>query len=177
VRRAVDAFASESLFVSVLSIGEIAKGFALLMESQNKRALQIWLQTLERHYGDRLLPVDLETSRIWGELAASAERLGRTVPAGDGLIAAAARRHGLHVMTRNTADFEPTGVLLNPRTGDAEPQRSKSARFVLSRSWPPANPHPPASLRSAIWTQPRFRNLGLTEPDAQVQHAVSTSQQ
>ena len=115
VRRAVDAFDSESLFVSVLSIGEIAKGIALLKESQNKRALQIWLQTLERHYGDRLLPVDLETSRIWGELTASAQRLGRTVPASDGLIAATARRHGLHVMTRNTADFEPTGVLLlNP---------------------------------------------------------------
>jgi hypothetical protein len=33
----------------------------------------------------------------------------------DGLIAATARRHGLYVMTRNTADFEPTGaLLLNP---------------------------------------------------------------
>ena len=117
VRRAVEAFDSESLFVSVLSIGEIAKGIALLKESQNKRGLQIWLQTLERHYGDRLLPVDLETSRIWGELTASAQRLGRTVPASDGLIAATARRHGLHVMTRNTAEFEPTGVLLlNPWT-------------------------------------------------------------
>jgi predicted nucleic acid-binding protein len=115
VRRAVDAFDSASLFVSVLSIGEIAKGIALLKEGQNKRTLQIWLQTLERHYGDRLLSVDLETSRIWGELTASAQRLGRTVPASDGLIAATARRHGLHVMTRNTADFEPTGVLtLNP---------------------------------------------------------------
>ncbi len=115
VRRTVDAFDSESLFVSVLSIGEIAKGIALLKESQNKRALQIWLQMLERHYGDRLLPIDLETSRIWGELTAAAQRVGRTVPAGDGLIAATARRHGLHVMTRNIADFEPTGVLLlNP---------------------------------------------------------------
>jgi len=115
VRRAVDAFDNESLFVSVLSIGEIAKGIALLKESQNKRALQIWLQTLERHYGNRLLPVDLETSRIWGELTAGAQRVGRTVPASDGLIAATARRHGLHVMTRNTADFEPTEVLLlNP---------------------------------------------------------------
>jgi predicted nucleic acid-binding protein len=47
--------------------------------------------------------------------AAAAKKGGRTVPAGDGLIAATARRHGLHVMTRNTADFESTGVLLlNP---------------------------------------------------------------
>lgn len=115
VRRAVEALDSESLFVSVLSIGEIAKGVALLRESQNKRALQSWLQTLERLYRDRLLPIDLETGRIWGELTAAAQKAGRTVPASDGLIAATARRHGLHVMTRNTADFEPTGVLLlNP---------------------------------------------------------------
>jgi predicted nucleic acid-binding protein len=115
VRRAVDALDSESLFVSVLSIGEIAKGIALLKESRHKLALETWLQTLERHYADRLLLVDLETSRIWGELTAAAEKIGRTVPASDGLIAATARQHGLHVMTRNTADFEPTGVLLlNP---------------------------------------------------------------
>jgi predicted nucleic acid-binding protein len=115
VRRAVDACDSESLFVSVLSIGEIAKGIALLRESRRKRALQSWLQTLERFYGDRLLPVDLETSRIWGELTAAAQKAGRTVPATDGMIAATARRHGLHVMTRNAADFELTGVLLlNP---------------------------------------------------------------
>jgi predicted nucleic acid-binding protein len=59
--------------------------------------------------------VDLETSRIWGELTADARKRGKTVPASDGLIAATARRHGLHIMTRNTADFESTGVLLlNP---------------------------------------------------------------
>src|SRR5271166_6036835 len=56
---------------------------------------------------DRLLSIDLETCHIWGELtAAAARKAGRTISASDGLIAATARRHGLHVMTRNTADFE-----------------------------------------------------------------------
>ncbi|PYU70686.1 MAG: VapC toxin family PIN domain ribonuclease [Acidobacteria bacterium] len=115
VRRAVDALESDDLFVSVLSVGEIAKGIALLKESKNKRNLQAWLQALERHYADRVLPVDLETSHIWGELTAAAQKTGKTVPASDGLIAATARRHGLHVMTRNTEHFGPTGVLLlNP---------------------------------------------------------------
>ena len=115
VRRAVDALADESLFISVVSVGEIVKGIALLRDTQHRRALEAWLQTLERHYADRLLPIDLETSRIWGELTAAAQKAGRTIPATDGLIAATARRHGLHVMTRNTGDFEATGVLLlNP---------------------------------------------------------------
>lgn len=118
VLRAIDALASEDLFLSVLSIGEIAKGIAVLKESKNRRALQSWLQTLERQYSDRLLPIDLETSRIWGELTAAAQKMGRTIPATDGLIAATARRHGLHIMTRNIGDFEPAGVLvLNPWAG------------------------------------------------------------
>jgi toxin FitB len=118
VRQAVAALESDNLFVSVLSIGEITKGISLLRESPHKRALQTWLHTLERNYADRLLPIDLETSRIWGELTAAAQKTGRRVHASDGLIAATARRYGLHVMTRNTADFEPTGVLLlNPWRG------------------------------------------------------------
>ena len=72
-------------------------------------------EALERYYADRVLPVDLETSHTWGELTAAAQKAGKIVPASDGLIAATARRHGLHVMTRNTEHFEPTGVLLlNP---------------------------------------------------------------
>lgn len=45
VRQAVDAFDSESLFVSVLSIGEIAKGITLLREGEKKRALQAGYKT------------------------------------------------------------------------------------------------------------------------------------
>jgi predicted nucleic acid-binding protein len=115
VRRAVDALESDNLFVSVISIGEIAKGVALLKEGKTKRDLQVWLQALERYCADRILPIDLETSHTWGELTASAQKAGKIVPASDGLIAATARRHGLHVMTRNTEHFAPTGVLLtNP---------------------------------------------------------------
>jgi predicted nucleic acid-binding protein len=118
VRRAVEAMDSEDLCVSVISTGEIAKGIALLRESQHKRALEAWLQGLERYYSARVLPVDLETSHIWGEITASAQKSGRPLPALDGLIAATARRHGLHVMTRNTSHFESTGVLLlNPWGG------------------------------------------------------------
>ena len=115
VRRAIESFDANDVFVSVLSIGEVSKGVAFLAEGLKKRALQNWLQRLESNYSERILSVDLETGRIWGELVAAAQRAGRPVAAVDALIAATARRHGLHLMTRNTADFEPTGVLLlNP---------------------------------------------------------------
>ena len=115
VRQAVDALSEEDLFLSAISVGEILKGITLLRESPKRRGLESWLKTLERDYSDRLLSIDLETSRLWGELTASAQKAGRVVHATDGLIAATALRHGLRVMTRNIADFEPTGVLLlNP---------------------------------------------------------------
>jgi predicted nucleic acid-binding protein len=114
----VDALNEEELFVSVISIGEILKGISLLRETPKRRALEAWLETLQRDYSDRLLGIDLETCRLWGELTARAQKAGRVVHATDGLIAATALRHGLRVMTRNTSDFEPTGVLLlNPWEG------------------------------------------------------------
>lgn len=115
VARAIRDLDSDDLFVSAISIGKIAKDVALLPDGRRKRLMQSWLQTLERHYGDRILPIDLEICRIWGELTAAAQKAGSTIQPNDGLIAATARRHGLYIMTRNTADFEPTGVpLFNP---------------------------------------------------------------
>jgi len=70
---------------------------------------------LEQDYAERILPVDAETARVWGELTAAARARGKTVSVSDGLIAATALRHGLHVMTRNVSDFIDTGaMLINP---------------------------------------------------------------
>ena len=112
VVEAVDAVPSDHLFLSVITLGEIVKGIAVLEDGKRKRGLQNWLLELEGHYEDRILPIDGETARIWGELAAEVQMKGRTISAADGLIAATARRHGLHLMTRNTSDFEESGVLL-----------------------------------------------------------------
>ena len=70
---------------------------------------------LEQDYAERILPVDAETARVWGELTAAAQSGGKAVSVSDGLIAATAIRHGLHVMTRNVSDFRDTGaMLINP---------------------------------------------------------------
>ena len=113
VRRAVAALQEEELFLSVISIGEILKGISLLAEGPRKHTLASWLDTLERDYRERILSLDREICRRWGELTARAQRAGRSVSATDGLIAATALHHGLQVMTRDTADFEPTGALLS----------------------------------------------------------------
>ena len=100
-------------------MGEILNGIVRLKESRRKRELLTWLHSIEAHHADRILAADLETCRIWGEITANARSQGQTIPAVDGLIAATALRHRLHVATRNLSDFKPTGVLvINPWTAD-----------------------------------------------------------
>ena len=112
VKELLDTVDEKDVFMSVISFGELVKGIFLLQEGRSKQQLLSWLGGVERMFGDRILDVDQETARIWGEITAKARKTGKTIPASDGLIAASALRHGLHLLTRNSADFTPTGVML-----------------------------------------------------------------
>ena len=115
VREAVLSFRDQDLFISVITLGELTKGIALLDPGKRQQELKAWLVGLEQHYSDRILDITGDVVRIWGELTASAQLHGQIVPAIDGLIAATALHHNLQVMTRNVDDFSPTGVrVLNP---------------------------------------------------------------
>jgi len=115
VRAAVNRLPDEYLFLSVITLGEIGKGIALLPDSRRRQDLSAWFANLQHVYTDRILSVDPETAAIWGEITAVAQRRGVVLAAADGLIAGTALRHGLHLMTRNVKDFQNTGVLLlNP---------------------------------------------------------------
>ena len=112
VRTQMQALAQHELFLSAIAIGELTKGVALLNPSHRKQALSTWLATIERRYAARILPVDEEIARIWGELSARGQRQGVPLPVTDGLMAATALRHGLRVVTRNTRHFVLTGALI-----------------------------------------------------------------
>lgn len=115
VYEAVNNIPDEHLYLSVITLGEISKGIALLSDGQSKQALLQWFTTIEHEYFERLLPINAETAAIWGKITAKAQQEGFIIPASDGLIAATALQHGLHLMTRNVKDFEPTHVMLvNP---------------------------------------------------------------
>ncbi len=101
-----------SIFVSVLTLGEIRKGIMMLGRGQRRLRLTTWLETeLPMWLGERVLPLDAHVADHWGRLTARCQRL----PVMDGLIAATALSYSLTVVTRNEADFVATGVeLVNP---------------------------------------------------------------
>jgi predicted nucleic acid-binding protein len=103
---------SDSLYLSVITLGEIMKGIALKEPSDPKASavLREWLLRLHRDYADRTLPIDAEVALEWGRLAARRPR-----PMADALIAATALVHRKFVVTRNVDDFADAGVeLINP---------------------------------------------------------------
>lgn len=112
VRARVAELDPDHVYLSVITFGELAKGITLLAPGARRRELELWLLGLEQRYSEHLLGIDPEVSRLWGEITARAQRDGIIIPATDGLIAATALRHGLHVMTRNTKHFAATGVLI-----------------------------------------------------------------
>jgi hypothetical protein len=82
-------------------------------------ALATWLDRVLALYGERVLPLDLQIARRWGQLSAA---LGND--SADLMISATALEHGLTVATRNVTDFEPTGVAtLNPFGSQASRKR------------------------------------------------------
>ena len=100
-----------TLYLSVITFGELQKGISKLSQSRRKKELQDWVdQNLAIRFAGRILDVGHQVAVRWGDLSGTAERAGRNVPVLDGLLAATALELGLTVVTRNGKHFEMTGV-------------------------------------------------------------------
>lgn len=105
-----------SLFISVISLGEIEKGILKLRASDPHRSqkLTAWLGKLEQRFAGRILPLDAAALHVWAQIAAQTEFAGQSMPVMDGLLIATAQCHGLTVVTRNVQDFTAYPQVFNP---------------------------------------------------------------
>jgi toxin FitB len=106
---------ASTLYLSVLTMGELRKGVEGVADASRRVSLLDWLETeLPAFFTGRILPVDLQVADRWGRLVAAA---GRPVPAIDSLIGATAAHYGLSLVTRNVRDYANLGIdVINPWT-------------------------------------------------------------
>jgi predicted nucleic acid-binding protein len=113
VARWAERVRTRDLFLSVISLQELEIGILLIerRDVSQGRLLRAWFdQHVLPAFAERILPVDVAVARASAKLHVPDPR-----PVHDALIAATALVHGMTVVTRNVADFAPTGVsVLNP---------------------------------------------------------------
>lgn len=104
---------AEEIYLSVQTIGELRRGIENVRgrgDQAQADLLEKWLTNLLDEHGTRILEFDQDCAQIWGKLMSPNSQHPI-----DKQIAAVGLSYNLTVVTRNTADFERTGVrLLNP---------------------------------------------------------------
>ena len=110
-----ESIADESVYLSVLVLGEIRKGIerARSKNPNQAGALEKWLATVCRSFAERILPIDQAVADEWGRMSAK-----RPVSTIDALLAATAKVHGMTLATRNVDDVADLGAeVVNPFAG------------------------------------------------------------
>lgn len=112
---------SSDLWLSVIFAAEIEDGIANAKRiGATKKASKLaeWWGEIRHYYGSRILPLDLETATMTGQLMTVARAAGISLGFEDIAIAATGKQHDLIVLTENEKDFRPLGVRYqNPFVG------------------------------------------------------------
>lgn len=101
----------DTLFLSVITLGEVQRGILNTADPVRRARLEAWYyDTLFPAYRGRILDVTPQVMTQWASLYQAAKVSGRTPPCMDSLLAATAAHHRLTVVTRNESDFASMGV-------------------------------------------------------------------
>lgn len=115
VRAWLNDQATETLYLSSVTLAELLFGIAALPAGQRKDRLAQALDGLMGLFRDRVLPLDVDAARRYADLAMTAKTRGRGFPTPDGYIAAIAASRGFTVASRDTAPYDAASVtVINP---------------------------------------------------------------
>ena len=111
VKAWLDAQALETLFLSTITLAELAVGIAAMPTGERRTRLRRALdEEITPLFDGRILSFDRPAAEAYGELRARARSLGKAISTADGYIAAIATAHGLAVATRDVSPFEAAQV-------------------------------------------------------------------
>lgn len=115
VRGWLNEQATETLYVSSVTLAELLFGIRALPAGRRKDTLAEALDGLMGLFRDRILPFDTEAARHYADLAVLARSSGRGFPTPDGYIAAIAASRRFMVASRDRAPYLAAGIaIVNP---------------------------------------------------------------
>ena len=107
----LDVQAIETLYLSAVTVAELRLGVATMPAGKRQKIFQERLESeVLPAFSGRVLPFDIEASRIYAGFMARAKAAGRAIGRVDGYIAATAAVRGFSVATRDTSPFLAAGV-------------------------------------------------------------------
>jgi toxin FitB len=108
----LDATASELLFFSAITFGELKFGVDRLPKGSKRDRLESWLKEFVLDTpSSRIIPIDRDVAMLWADLRVRDPNCRLA----DSQIAATALAHGLTLVTRNIRDFRFPGLpVFNP---------------------------------------------------------------
>jgi hypothetical protein len=101
---------------TAVTAAELLYGVARLPDGQRKAALEQAVRSMiDDDFRDRVEPFDRHAAVAYALVVADRDRLGRPISVADAQIAAICRARGGTLATRNTKDFQDTGIeLIDP---------------------------------------------------------------
>ena len=104
------------LFLTAIGEAELLAGVAVMPAGRRRDAVSSAIEAMLREdFAGRILPFDSGAARSYAAIVATRRRFGRPLSKFDGQIAAVAHSRSMAVATRNTRDFDDTGVdLIDP---------------------------------------------------------------
>jgi predicted nucleic acid-binding protein len=112
----LDSLEISDVATTTVTAAELRYGVARLPDGHRKQELTVVIRgILTEDFHGRVLPFDERASVRYADIVAARQRIGRSIGVADAQIAAICRDLDGILATRNTADFEETGIeLIDP---------------------------------------------------------------
>jgi predicted nucleic acid-binding protein len=112
----LDALPVTETATTAVTAAELLYGVARLPGGRRKAALEQAVRAMiDEDFRDRVEPFDRHAAAAYALVVADRDRLGQPISVADAQIAAICRARGATLATRNTKDFQDTGIeLIDP---------------------------------------------------------------
>lgn len=115
VRRWTLARAGTDLYTNAITLAEVLYGIERLPSGRRKELLRSTATDVFATFAHKVLPFDAKAAAHYSQIVDARDRLGLPIDGFDAQIAAICLTNDCALATRNTKDFEHTGVdLLDP---------------------------------------------------------------